>query len=112
MRCRAIGVAVLIGAVIAFVPVAHADNDSDYISNLRSHGLSPVGVSEAQWETEVISNGHQICDLAAGGLGRDGIKAHLEGQVPRQKGDRGQYDRCGCGDVLPATLVKAVLVAR
>jgi Protein of unknown function (DUF732) len=68
MRCRAIGVAVLTGAAIAFAPVAHADNDSDYISNLRSHGLSPVGVSESQWETEVISNGHQICDMAAGGL--------------------------------------------
>jgi Protein of unknown function (DUF732) len=85
MRCRAIGVAVLIGAVIAFAPVAHADNDSDYISILRSHGLSPVGVSEAQWETEVISNGHQICDLAAGGLGRDGVKAHLEDKYPGKK---------------------------
>ena len=85
MRCRAIGVAVLIGAIIAFAPVAHADNDSDYISILRSHGLSPVGVSEAESETEVISNGHQICDLAAGGLGRDGVKAHLEDKYPGKK---------------------------
>jgi Protein of unknown function (DUF732) len=112
MRCRTIGVAVLTGAVIAFAPVAHADNDSDYISNLRSHGLSPVGVSEAQWETEVISNGHQICDMAAGGLSRGRHQGAFRGLVPRQEGDRGQYDRCGCGDVLPATLVKAVLVAR
>ena len=85
MRCRAIGVAVLIGSVIVFAPVAHADNDSDYISNLRSHGLSPVGGSEAQWETEVISNGHQICDMAAGGLSRDGIKAHFEDTYPDKK---------------------------
>jgi len=85
MRCRAIGVAVLTGAAIAFAPVAHADNDSDYISNLRSHGLSPVGVSESQWETEVISNGHQICDVAAGGLSRDGIKAHFEAKYPDKK---------------------------
>ena len=75
----------MIGAVIAFAPVAHADNDSDYNSILRSHGLSPVGVSEAQWETEVISNGHQICDMAAGGLSRDGIKAHFEDTYPDKK---------------------------
>jgi hypothetical protein len=56
----------LSGAAIAFAPVAHADNDSDYINNLRSHGPSPVGISESQWETEVISSGHQICDMAAG----------------------------------------------
>jgi hypothetical protein len=85
MRCRAIGVAVLTGAAIAFAPVAHADNDSDYISNLRRQGLSPVGVSESQWETEVISNGHQICDMAAGGLSRDGIKAHFEAQYADKK---------------------------
>jgi hypothetical protein len=85
MRCRAIGAAVLSGAAIAFAPVAHADNDSDYINNLRSHGLSPVGVSESQWETEVISSGHQICDMAAGGSSRDGIKAHFEPKYPYKK---------------------------
>jgi hypothetical protein len=85
MRCRAIGVAVLTGAAIAFAPVAHADNDSDYISNLRSHGLSPVGVSESQWETEVISNGHQICDMAAGGLSRVASRRILRPSTPTRR---------------------------
>ena len=75
----------LTGAAIAFAPVAHADNDSDYINRLKRHGLSPVGVSESQWETEVISSGYQICDMAAGGLSRDGIKAHFEAKYPDKK---------------------------
>jgi hypothetical protein len=85
MRCRAIGVAVLTGAAIAFAPVAHADNDSDYISNLRSHGLSPVGVSESQWETEVISNGHQICDMAGGGLSGMASRRILRPSTPTRR---------------------------
>jgi Protein of unknown function (DUF732) len=85
MRDGAICVAVLSGAAIAFAPVVHADNDSDFINNLRSHGLSPVGISESQWESDVISNAHQICDMAAGGLSRDGIKAHFEPAYPDKK---------------------------
>jgi hypothetical protein len=85
VKDSAIGVAVLTGAAIAFAPVAHADKDSDYINNLKNHGLSPVGISESQWETDVISNAHQICDMAANGLSRDGIKAHFEPTYPDKK---------------------------
>jgi hypothetical protein len=85
VRGSAIGVAVLTGAAIGFAPVAQADNDSDFINSLKSHGLSPVGVSESQWETDVISNAHQICDMAAGGLSRDDIKTHFEASYPDKK---------------------------
>jgi hypothetical protein len=40
-----------LAALVLGAGVAHADNDSDYINNLKSHGLSPSpGTSESQWE--------------------------------------------------------------
>ena len=85
MRHKAISVAVLTGAAIAFAPAVHADNDSDYINNLKSHGLSPEGTSESQWETAAISAAQTICGMAAGGLSRGGIKAQFEAKYPDKK---------------------------
>jgi Protein of unknown function (DUF732) len=63
--------------------VAHADNDSDYINNLKSHGLSPTpGTSESQWEAGAIHAAHDICGLAAQGQSRDGIAAHYAAGHP------------------------------
>jgi hypothetical protein len=72
-----------IGALVLGAGVAHADNDSDYINNLRSHGLSPTpGTSESQWEASAIHAAHDICGLAAQGQSRDGIAAHYAARHP------------------------------
>ena len=75
--------AITLGALLSAASVAHADADSDYISNLKSHGLSPTsGVSESQWEAGAIKAAHDICGMAASGQSRDGIKAHYASKNP------------------------------
>jgi hypothetical protein len=75
--------AITFGALLAGTGVAHADNDSDYINNLKSHGLSPTpGISETQWEAGAIKAAHDICGMAASGQSRDGIKAHYAAKNP------------------------------
>jgi Protein of unknown function (DUF732) len=78
-----VGTAITIGAMVLGTGVAHADNDADYINNLKSHDLSPApGTSESQWEAGAIKAAHDICGMAASGLSRDGIKAHYTAKHP------------------------------
>ena len=75
--------ALTIGALVLGTGVAHADDDSDYINNLKQHGLSPSpGTSESQWEAGAIRAAHDICGLAAQGQSRDGIAAHYAAGHP------------------------------
>lgn len=83
MWYKTMSAAMLIGATVGLVPIAHADGDSDYINNLKQHGLSPAaGTSESQWETGAIKAAHDICGMAAAGDSRDGIKAHYTAKHP------------------------------
>jgi hypothetical protein len=83
MWYKTMGAAILIGATAGFAPIAHADDDADYINNLKQHGLSPTpGTSESQWETTAIRAAHDICGKAAAGYSRDGIKAHYTAKNP------------------------------
>ena len=76
-------VALAVAALVLGAAVAHADNDSDYINNLKQHGLSPSpGTSESQWEAGAIRAAHDICGLAAQGQSRDGIAAHYAARHP------------------------------
>ena len=78
-----VALAFTIGALVLGTGVAHADDDSDYISNLKQHGLTPSpGVSESQWEAGAIRAAHDICGLAAQGQSRDGIKAQYTAKQP------------------------------
>jgi hypothetical protein len=83
MWYKTMGGVMLIGVTVGCAPIAHADNDSDYINNLKQHGLSPApGTSESQWETGAIQAAHDICGKAAAGYRRDGIKAHYTAKHP------------------------------
>lgn len=76
-------IAATIGALLSGAGIAHADADSDYIANLKSHGLSPTpGISESQWEASAIKAAHDICAKAASGQSREGIKAHYAAKNP------------------------------
>ena len=76
-------IAITLGALLSGTGVAHADADSDYITNLESHGLSPTpGISETQWQASAIKAAHDICGMAASGQSRDGIKAHYTAKNP------------------------------
>jgi Protein of unknown function (DUF732) len=71
------------GALVLGTGVAHADDDSDYISNLKQHGLQPSsGTSESDWAAGAIKAAHDICGMAASGTSRDGIKAHYTAKHP------------------------------
>jgi hypothetical protein len=75
--------AIALGALLSGVGVARADADSDYINNLKSHGLSPTPeISETQWEAGAIKAAHDICGMAASGQSRDGIKALYTAKNP------------------------------
>jgi hypothetical protein len=75
--------AITLGALLSGAGLAHADADSDYINNLKSHGLSPTpGISESQWEAGAIKAAHDICGMAASGQNRDGIKARYAAKNP------------------------------
>jgi hypothetical protein len=75
--------ALTIGALVLGTRVAHADADSDYLNNLKSHGLQPSpGTSESDWAAGAIKAAHDICSLAASGTSRDGIKAHYSAKHP------------------------------
>jgi Protein of unknown function (DUF732) len=75
--------ALTLGALLSAAGVAHADADSDYIDNLKSHGLSPTpGISESQWEAGAIKAAHDICGKAASGQSREDIKAHYAAKNP------------------------------
>jgi Protein of unknown function (DUF732) len=75
--------AITLGALLSGAGLAHADADSDYINNLKSHGLSPTpGISESQWEAGAIKAAHDICGMAASGQSRDGIKARYAAKNP------------------------------
>jgi hypothetical protein len=78
-----VATAVTLGVLLSGAGVAHADADSDYINNLKSHGLSPTpGISESQWAAGAIKAAHDICGMAASGQTRDGIKAHYAAKNP------------------------------
>jgi hypothetical protein len=78
-----VALAFTIGTMVLGAGVAHADNDSDHINNLKSHGLFPsTGTSESQWETSAINAAHEICGLAAAGYSRNGIKVHCTAKHP------------------------------
>jgi|SRR5271156_3704681 len=78
-----VATAITLGALALGTGAAYADGNSDYIDNLKSHGLPPAaGASESQWETGAIQAAHQMCGLAATGLSRDGITAHFTAQHP------------------------------
>jgi hypothetical protein len=62
----------------------HADPDSAYISNLKSHGLhAPAGMTESQWEKMAIDQAHTLCDLIATGkvMSRDELLANSVGDA-------------------------------
>ncbi len=83
MWYKTMGAVMLIGATVGLAPFAHADADSDYINNLKQHGLSPApGTSEGDWETTAIKAAHQVCGMAAAGYSRDGITAHYTAKHP------------------------------
>ena len=78
-----VAAAITLGALVLGTGVAHADDNSDYINNLKSHGLSPAaGASESQWETGAIQVAHEVCGLAAAGNSRDRITARFTAQHP------------------------------
>jgi Protein of unknown function (DUF732) len=83
MSYKTICAVMLIGAFVGLAPIAHADDDADYINNLKQHGLSPgPGTSESQWEAGAIKAAHDICGMAAAGYSRDGITARYAARNP------------------------------
>jgi hypothetical protein len=80
---KTIGAVMLIGAAVALAPIAHADDDADYVNNLKQHGVSPSpGTSESQWEAGAIKAAHDICGMAAAGYSRDSITARYTARNP------------------------------
>jgi hypothetical protein len=80
---KTIGAVMLIGAAVGLAPITHADDDADYINNLKQHGLSPSpGASESQWEAGAIKAAHDICGMAAAGSSRDSITARYAARNP------------------------------
>jgi hypothetical protein len=78
-----VAIAFTLAALVLGTGVAHADADSDYLNNLKSHGLQPSpGTSESDWAAGAIKAAHDICGLAASGTSRDGIKAHYTAKHP------------------------------
>ncbi len=83
MWYKTIGAVMVIGAALGLAPIAHANSDTDYLNNLKQHGLSPVpGTSESDWEATAIKAAHQVCDQAAAGNSRDAITARYTAKHP------------------------------
>lgn len=78
--------AALLGAAVVSAATAHADDDADYIGQLKRSGLFPSpGVSRAKWEADMINAGHSVCQMIAAGYTRDGIKAREGAKNPGSK---------------------------
>jgi hypothetical protein len=81
-------IAITAAALTLGTGVAHADAQSDYFNDLKSHGLTPAAanMSESAWETMSLKAARDICTQAGEGSSHGLLKAKYEANNPGKTG--------------------------